>query len=208
MPVPLPQKKYAPQHYPHLKGLHGISDAVLEVHFKLYEGYVNRTNKLTELLSGLQARGEAAGSNPTYAELTRRLGFEYNGMVLHEYYFGNLKPGGATTPVPDVLTRALTESFGSFENWLTDFRAVATMPGIGWAVTFQDPRTRWLSNHWVTLHETNNIAGFRPILVMDAWEHAFVPDYKATERARYVDAYFQNIDYAACASRLAEPRAA
>ncbi len=194
-------KKYTPMQFSNLKGLKGISDAVLETHFKLYEGYVNRTNKLTETLKGMADKGEAAGTNPMYAEMSRRLGFEYNGMVLHEYYFGNMKPGGNTTP-PANLKQAMEESFGSFESWLADFKAIATMPGIGWAVTFQDPRTGWLSNHWITLHETNNIAGFTPIIVMDAWEHAFVPDYKANERGKYVEAYFSNIDYEACAARL------
>jgi superoxide dismutase, Fe-Mn family len=195
------QKKYTPMQFTHLKGLKGISDAVLESHFKLYEGYVNRTNKLTELLSGLQAKGEALGSNPAYAEMTRRLGFEYNGMVLHEYYFGNMKPGATTTPGAK-LKQAMEQSFGSYENWLSDFKAVGTSPGIGWAVTFQDPRTGWLSNHWITLHENGNIAGYTPIIVMDAWEHAFVPDYKPFERAKYVDAYFQNLDFEACEARL------
>jgi superoxide dismutase, Fe-Mn family len=194
-------KKYTPMKFENCKGLKGISDAVLEVHFKLYEGYVNRTNKLTESLSGMATKGEAAGTNPMYAEMTRRLGFEYNGVVLHEYYFGNLKAGGSGTP-PEKLKKAMEESFGSYEAWLTDFKAISTMPGIGWAVTFQDPRNGWLSNHWITLHETNNIAGFTPIIVMDAWEHAFVPDYKANERAKYVEAYFSNIDYEACESRL------
>ena len=76
------------------------------------------------------------------------------------------------------------------------------MPGVGWAITYQNPDNGWLSNHWVTLHEDGNPAGFKPILVMDAWEHAFVPDYKANERAKYVDAYFNNIDWAAAESRL------
>jgi len=86
--------------------------------------------------------------------------------------------------------------------YLADLKAVGTMPGVGWAITYQDPNTGWLSNHWITLHEINNVAGFRPIVVMDAWEHAFVPDYKPFERAKYVEAYFSNIDWAAAESRL------
>lgn len=195
------QKKYTPKSFAHLKGLKGISDAVLEVHFKLYEGYVNRTNKLTESLMALCKEGQAAGTNPAYAEMTRRMGFEYNGMILHEYYFGNLKPGGATQAA-GKLKGALEKSFGSYETWLTDFKAVATMPGIGWAILFQNPENGLMSNHWVTLHEDGNPAGFKPVLVMDAWEHAFVPDYKANERAKYVDAYFQNIDWEAAESRV------
>jgi Fe-Mn family superoxide dismutase len=195
------QKKYSPKSYAHLKGLKGISDGVLEVHFKLYEGYVNRTNKLTDSLFALCKEGQAAGTNPAYAEMTRRMGFEYNGMLLHEYYFGNLKPGASTQP-PSKLKSALEKSFGSYDTWLADFKAVATMPGVGWAILFQNPQNGLLSNHWVTLHEDGNPAGFHPVLVMDAWEHAFVPDYKANERAKYVDAYFQNIDWDAAESRL------
>jgi Fe-Mn family superoxide dismutase len=195
-------KKYTPKSFAHLKGLKGISDGLLESHFKLYEGYVNRTNKLTETLFGMAKEGQAAGSNPAYAEMTRRMGFEYNGMVLHEYYFGNLKPGGSGSAPGGKLKSALEASFGSYDIWLADFRAIATMPGVGWAITYQNPENGWLSNHWVTLHEEGNPAGFRPVLVMDAWEHAFVPDYKPTERAKYVDAYFGNIDWAAAENRL------
>lgn len=195
-------KKYTAKSFAHLKGLKGISDAVLESHFKLYEGYVNRTNKLTETLMGLAKEGQAAGANPIYAELTRRLGFEYNGMVLHEYYFENMKPSGSGQTPSGALKTAMESSFGSYETWLADFRAIATAPGVGWAILFQDPRTGWLSNHWVTLHNDGNIAGFTPILVMDAWEHAFVGDYKPTERGKYVDAYFSNIDWEAAAQRL------
>jgi Fe-Mn family superoxide dismutase len=195
------QKKYTPKSFASLKGLKGISDALLESHFKLYEGYVNRTNKLTESLFALTKEGQAAGANPAFAEMTRRLGFEYNGMVLHEHYFGNLTPSAPKDPSAK-FRKACEASFGGYDTWLADFRGVATMPGVGWAITFQNPTTGWLSNHWVTLHEDGNVAGFAPVLVMDAWEHAFVPDYKATERAKYVDAYFSNIDWEAAAARL------
>ncbi|MGO9830249.1 MAG: superoxide dismutase [Myxococcaceae bacterium] len=195
-------KKYTPKTFPQLKGLKGISDALLETHLKLYEGYVNRTNKLTETLFGMAKEKQAAGSNPAYAEMTRRMGFEYNGMVLHEYYFSNLKSGAGEAGPGRTLKAALEASFSSFDIWLADFKAIATMPGVGWAITYQNPDNGWLSNHWVTLHEEGNPAGFKPVLVMDAWEHAFVPDYKANERAKYVDAYFSNIDWAAAESRL------
>jgi len=76
------------------------------------------------------------------------------------------------------------------------------MPGIGWAMTFQDPATGWLSNHFITLHENGVPVGFRPILVLDGWEHAFMRDYKAFERAKYVEAFFKNVDWAAVESRL------
>jgi Iron/manganese superoxide dismutases, C-terminal domain len=56
-----------------------------------------------------------------------------------------------------------------------------------WAICYENPSSGWLSNHWITLHEIGNIAGFKPVLVMDVWEHAFLLDYKPAERAKYID---------------------
>jgi Fe-Mn family superoxide dismutase len=196
-------KQYAPRDFSKVRGLQGLSDAQVTEHLKLYEGYVKRTNALTERLRTLCNEGKAAGADPVYAELTRRMGFEYNGMVLHEYYFGNLKPGAVPQPGQDSnLLKAVERSFGKWDTWLADFRAIATMPGVGWVVLYQDPTTGWLSNHWITLHNDGNVAGYQPILVMDGWEHAFMRDYQATERAKYVDAFFKNIDWDACNGRL------
>src|SRR5215470_11407870 len=80
-----------------LSGLRGISDETLEMHFKLYEGYVKETNKLNERIAEFIKDGNVDQEEmPGYSELTRRLGFEFNGMVLHEYYFDNLQKGGGT----------------------------------------------------------------------------------------------------------------
>src|SRR5712692_4109536 len=81
-----------------LSNLKGISDKTLEMHFKLYEGYVQNTNKLTEQLQELASSGQAASTNPAFSEITRGLGFEYNGMILHEYYFGNLASQASRQP--------------------------------------------------------------------------------------------------------------
>ncbi len=196
-------KKYPELDFSSVRGLNGISDNQVGEHLKLYAGYVKRTNALTEKLFALCKDGKASGADPVYAELTRRMGFEYNGMILHEYYFGNLAPGAqGEPPAGGKLKQAIEASFGSYQTWLADFRAIATMPGVGWAITYQDPGTGWLSNHWVTLHNDGNPAGYRPILVMDGWEHAFMRDYQATERAKYVDAFFKNVGWEACQKRL------
>jgi superoxide dismutase, Fe-Mn family len=197
-------KKYAEQDFSKVKGLTGISDNQIAEHLKLYAGYVKRTNALTEKLFALCGDGKASGADPVYAELTRRMGFEYNGKILHEYYFSNLVGGAqAEPPSGGKLRKALEASFGGkYDAWLADFRAIATMPGVGWAILYQDPTTGWLSNHWVTLHNDGNPAGFTPILVMDGWEHAFMRDYQATERAKYVDAFFKNVSWEACEKRL------
>lgn len=185
-----------------LTGLKGLSDEQIAQHKTLYNGYVNNTNKLNEELAKMLAEGKADGMDPHFAELKRRLGFEYNGMRLHEYYFSNLKANGGELPAGGRLAKALEESFGSVDNWLKDFTAVSKMRGVGWAILCQDPHTGRLQNNWVTLHEEGNFAGFQPILVIDVWEHAFAVDYKPTERPKYLEAVMQNIHWAKVESRL------
>ncbi len=183
---------FKPRSFP-LSGLTGISDKTLEMHFGLYEGYVKQTNLLTEQLAELARAGKAA-SNPAYAEMTRHLGYEYGGMVLHEYYFENLAPKGKGKPSAD-LTKALEDTFGSFETWKADFVAVGGLRGVGWAVLYRDPASGRMTNQWITLHEQGVPAGYCPILVMDAWEHAFLLDYKPSERGKYIEAFFSNINW-------------
>lgn len=183
-----------------LSGLVGISDHTLEVHFGLYGGYVKNTNLLTEQLFHLSEAHKE--SSLEYAELSRRLGFEYNGMVLHEWYFDNMtSSGGSDVAASSSLGRALTESFGDIDTWKRDFTAVGCMRGVGWAVTYLDPATNRLSNQWITLHQDGNIAGFKPIIVMDVWEHAFLLDYKPAERGKYIESFLANLDVAKAESR-------
>ena len=194
-----------------LSGLNGISDETLEMHFKLYEGYVKETNKLTEKISEFLKDGKVDQEEmPAYSELTRRLGFEYNGMVLHEYYFSNMRKGSTTTdPGQDSdFLKAAEASFGAYEVWKADFVSVGKMRGVGWAICYENPANGRLSNHWITLHEVGNVSGFVPVLVMDVWEHAFLLDYKPAERPKYIEAFFSNIDWAACDERLQSGTAA
>jgi Fe-Mn family superoxide dismutase len=201
-------KTYNVQSFDHLRKLAGISEAQVVEHLKLYEGYVKQVNALNTELAELRGLGKASGKTPEFAELTRRLGFEYNGMILHEYYFENLR--SAAEPAPPAgsgLTQALAAEYGGFEQWAGDFQAIGEMRGIGWVILFQDPVTDRLSNHWITLHQEGIPAGFKPLLVMDVWEHAYMRDYKATERKKYVEAFFQNIDWSRVERRLREEAA-
>ena len=188
-----------------LHGLNGISDQTIDMHLKLYEGYVKESNKLTKEIREFLSDGKVDQEEmPAYSELTRRLGFEYNGMVLHEYYFGNLKKGGSAEPGRhSAFVRAAEESFGRYDVWKADFLGVGKMRGVGWAICYQNPVNGHLSNHWVSLHEIGNVAGFRPMLVMDVWEHAFLFDYQPSERAAYIEAFFSNLDWKTIDERLA-----
>ena len=193
---------YVAQDFSHLRGLQGISDRTMEMHLALYAGYVKNTNLLNERLRELALAGQSG--TPEYAEPKRRLGFEYNGMRLHELYFENLTAQRSLLHRKSRLAKALAQNFGSAEAWQEDFSKLGSLRGVGWAVLFQDPRTSVLSNHWITLHEDGNIAGFVPILVMDVWEHAWLLDYKPSERAKYIEAFLGNVDWSAANRRLCQ----
>jgi len=195
---------YQPRQF-NLSGLKGISDQTLEMHFKLYEGYVKETNNLTQRITEFIKDGNVDQEEmPAYSELTRRLGFEYNGMVLHEYYFDNLQKGGGTgdPEKSSQFLKAAEATFGSYDIWKADFVGIGKMRGVGWAICNQNPANGRISNHWITLHETGNVAGFNPILVMDVWEHAFLLDYKPAERPKYIEAFFSNINWNMVEERL------
>src|SRR5512136_3085548 len=123
---------YAAKDYASLLGMAGFSETLLKNHFTLYQGYVTNTNKLLDTLAGMLKEGKVASPpSPEYAELKRRLGWEFNGMRLHELYFENL---GGTKPLPGngKAGKALAAAFGSPAAWEKDFRACGTMRGIGW----------------------------------------------------------------------------
>jgi len=184
--------------YSSLIGIEGFSDTLVNNHFTLYQGYVTNTNKLLDSLAAMLKEGKVA--TPEYAELKRRLGFEFNGMRLHEYYFENLGGKGALDK-SGKLGKKLTEEFGSYEDWERDFRATATMRGIGWAILYQDNVTGGLMNQWINEHETGHPAGCTPLLVLDVFEHAFMIDY-GLKRADYIEAFFKNINWSAVEARL------
>ena len=190
---------YQAADYGGLIGMEGFSDALLKNHFTLYQGYVTNTNKLLDTLGQMLKEGQTAG--PEYAELKRRLGWEFNGMRLHEYYFENLKgPGGMDKA--GKLHGKLVDSFGSYEAWEKDFRATGTMRGIGWTALYLDVPSGRLINFWINEHDVGHPAGGMPILIMDVFEHAYMIDY-GLKRADYIEAFFKNINWAAAESRLA-----
>lgn len=181
--------RYAARDFRRLHGLNGLPDPLLSAHLGLYRGYVRHANRLVARL-----RAARPGS-PEWAEMTRRMGFEINGMRLHELYFENLVPRG--TPVPEALGRALDGTWGSFSSWKREFAAMGGMRGIGWVILYRDPADGKLSNHWIGLHDHGHPAGFAPLLVMDVWEHA----HPGMDRTRYVEAFLSNVDWRRVASR-------
>jgi Fe-Mn family superoxide dismutase len=158
---------YEAKDYSHLIGMEGFSETLVRNHFTLYQGYVTNTNKLLDLLARMAKEGKFA--TPEYAELKRRMGFEFDGMRLHEYYFGNLG-GKGDLGQSAKLRDKLARDFGSYEAWEADFKGTGAMRGIGWAILYQDNVTGRLINQWINEHEVGHLAECAPILVMDVFE--------------------------------------
>ncbi len=189
---------YKAADYPRLSKMPGFSAQLIANHMKLYQGYVANTNALSEKLAALLADGKE--KTPEYAELKRRFGWEFNGMRLHELYFGNMGSDG--TPQQDArLYKIIAEDFGSFEKWKKDFTATGTMRGIGWAVLYQDNVSGRLFNAWINEHDGGHLAGCTPLLVLDVFEHAYLTDYQL-DRARYIEAFFNVVDWGVVSGRL------
>ena len=186
------------------KALEGLSEKLIDQHWKLYEGYVTNTNLLNKAIAEAIDAGTEV-NKPAVAELQRRLGFEYNGMVLHEYYFGALRTGTKEPAPTSSLYKKIAADFGSFERWKKQFSEIGKLRGIGWVITSLDPKSQRLNTFWVSDHEIGNIAGYLPVIVMDMWEHAYVTDYGASAvgRGEYLQAYFRNLDWETTEARLA-----
>jgi Fe-Mn family superoxide dismutase len=194
----VPTMGYSAKDYSRLIGMEGFSETLLKNHFTLYQGYVTNTNKVLDTVGQLLKDGKTGA--PEYAELKRRLGWEFNGMRLHEYYFENL--GGKISPEKSKrLSKELADNFGSYGVWEKDFKATGTMRGIGWVVLYQDPIANKLINFWINEHDVSHPAGCTPLLIMDVFEHAFMLDY-GLKRADYIDAFFKNIDWAQVEARI------
>jgi superoxide dismutase, Fe-Mn family len=143
---------------------------------------------------------EGKEGSPEFAELKRRLGWEFNGMRLHELYFGNLGGDGDLSKAPKV-TQKKQEQFGAVETCAKDFKATATMRGIGWVVMYQDAESGLLFNQWINEHDVGHPAGCNPLLVLDVFEHAFITDY-GLKRADYIEAFFKNVKWDVVEKRL------
>jgi superoxide dismutase, Fe-Mn family len=189
---------YTAQDFKHLLGLQGLSDTLLTNHFTLYEGYVANINKLNDALVALEKNDRFA--TPEFAEMNRRFGWEWNGMRLHELYFGNLTKESATLG-EGTLKKKIEKEWETLTMWEKDFRAMGAMRGVGWVVLYYDAQAGRLFNVWVNEHDAGHLSGAEPLLVMDVFEHAFMLDY-GIKRVDYIDVFFRSIDWKAAEKRL------
>lgn len=190
---------YVAKNYDHLLGTAGFSDTLLKNHFTLYQGYVTNVNKLSEILTAMVNDGRMG--TPEFAETKRRFGWEFNGMRLHELYFGSMVSGGKAHDAKSTLQQKLIADFGSYESWEKDFKAVGSMRGIGWAILYYDKEADRIFNVWINEHDVGHFAGCIPLLVLDVFEHAFMLDY-GTKRADYIEAFMKAVNWGAVEGRL------
>lgn len=186
---------YTAKNWQHLLGLPGMSDVMLTNHFTLYEGYVKNSNLLMEKLDTLEA------GTPEYSELKRRLGWEFDGMRLHELYFGNMSKGGGPLAEDSALGQKIVATWGSVSKWQESFTKLGLMRGIGWVMLLKDNVTGELFHTWIGDHHEGHIIDTTPLLVMDCWEHAYITDY-GIKRADYIEAFTKVIAWHVVAERF------
>ena len=186
-----------------LPDLPGLSEKQITAHIGLYEGYVKHINHLREQIHDLSAQ-DAEKYAYSIMELRRRLGFEFNGMRMHEYYFSQFEGGTQEINQDSVLAKACTEKYGSFENYIEHFKTVGMSRGIGWTILYADPKAHTLHTAWVTDHELGQLGGLPVILAMDMWEHAFMVDYLPSEKKQYIDAFLANTNWSAAEERFSK----
>jgi len=181
--------------------LKGLSAKALDVHLGLYAGYVKHVNLLREKIHEYEDEDKEKHAY-TISELRRRFGFEFDGMRMHEYYFEQFEGGTQNTDTDSTLAKSVGEKYGSWEKFLDHFTTVGMTRGIGWAVLYNDPKGATPHVVWVGDHELGVLAGLPVILAMDMWEHAFMVDYAPSEKKKYIDAFFANLNWSVAEKRF------
>lgn len=174
--------------------LRGLSEEQIKVHIGLYEGYVKHVNLLREQIAELNAL-DATKYAYSIMETRRRLGFEFNGMRMHEYYFTQLEGGCSPLSPNSMLEQMVSTKYGSFNAFLEHFKSVGMTRGIGWTILYEDTEGKTIHTSWVEDHEIGQLGGLKVLLAMDMWEHAFMVDYVPSEKKSYIDAFFDNLNW-------------
>lgn len=185
-----------------LPTLDGLSPDQIAVHLALYEGYVKHTNLIMEKIAQYKEQ-DAEGNAYAIAELRRRLGFEFDGMRMHEYYFEQFEGEKGGDP-ESALAKAVAVKYGSGENFISHIKEVAGTRGIGWVVVYADPRGNTIHTAFVNDHELGQLAGLPILLAVDLWEHAYMVDYKPKEKMTYVEAFLKNLNWTVVEERFAK----
>jgi Fe-Mn family superoxide dismutase len=172
------------------KSVKGISEKILVSHYE--NNYVGAVKRLTAIAAQLAELDFSKAPGFVINGLKREELIAMNSMILHEAYFDSLGGGGSAR---GTLAEAIARDFGSVERWRAEFSAMgkAEGGGSGWVLLMYSPRDKRLVNQWAADH-TNAIAGGRPIVALDMYEHAYHMDYGA-KAGGYVDAFMEAINW-------------
>jgi Fe-Mn family superoxide dismutase len=175
---------------------------VLELHHdKHHAAYVNGANSALEKLEGARTSDDY----DAIVGLQKSLAFNVSGHVMHSLFWKNLSPDGGGKPEGE-LAAAIDEFFGDFEAFKAQLTAVTTsVQGSGWGALAWEPIGQRLIVEQVYDHQGNVGNGSGPILVIDAWEHAFYLQYKNV-KADYVEAIWNIVNWADVAERFQKVR--
>ena len=187
--------------------LPGFSPKQIELHLKLYQGYVKKINEIRAEIEKIPFAERLPNANFSYgkfSELKRRESVPYNGVYLHEMYFDNLG-GSRGAPAAD-LTRAIEGSFGSQSNWEEDLRACAETATGGWVLLTYDRIDGKLHHNQVWEHSNGIMINQEHLLALDTWEHAFLIDF-GTDKQSYLGTFLQNVNWKVVGDRLAQATA-
>lgn len=174
--------------------LDGISDKQLEVHVGLYKGYVKHINVLREQIADLSEK-DAEKYHFAIESIRRRLGFEFNGMRMHEFYFPQWESGATDEPQDSALAKVLIEKYGNWEAFIQHFKTVAMSRGSGWTTLGWDKKARTPHIWWTADHELGTLADIDILLTADMWEHAYMVDYLPAEKSQHIEAFFKNLNW-------------
>jgi Fe-Mn family superoxide dismutase len=178
-----------------LPDLKGISPKQLEIHLGLYGGYVKHVNTLREKVHELED-ADKEGNAYVVAELRRRLGFEFDGMRMHEYYFEQWEREAVASSPDSPLSKALAEKYGDWNGFLDHFKTIGGgTRGIGWTILYWDPKGNTPHTTWIGDHELGQLSGLPVLLAMDMWEHAYMVDYTPVEKKQYIEAFLENLNW-------------
>lgn len=192
-----PEKKF------NVPELAGISAESVVQHLGLYAGYVKNFNSMTALLDELMSADKEKNA-PAIAELMRRRSFEFGGMRLHELYFPQFEGGSTMLTTGGPLESALKAQYDNSDNALQEVRQVAGMRGPGWALLYWDGEVKQFLVGWSSEQHIGHFATLPIILALDVWEHAFILDYGAAGKGKYIDAFFNNLNWEVCERRFAD----
>ena len=180
---------YKPIDYSYLLGkIKGIDDNLMKIHFKLYEGLVDATNGALKYI-----QSHDVSDMVKYSAIQKEFSLFFNGMRLHELYFGVMCGENMDKMDPELL-KDINKYFGSFDKWKKNFIKTGMIPGVGFAVLCRDKTNGLLFNTWINEFNIGEIIGADPLLVMDMWEHAYISEF-GLDLNKYTNTFLNNVNW-------------